>query len=218
MEALLALGIMFFLVAAIAGGIAGLVSRFGQARPYSPRPPVLSLKSSPPPIPIGASAWEPPKADPLPYSAKKYFFSAAERSFYEILKRLVSAEQTVFAKVRLADLVYVSKGASSWQSHFNRINRKHIDFVLCDRNLAPIVAIELDDSSHDEKDREARDAFVDQVLASAAFPVVHIRVKRAYAIDELQTQLHPYLPAKAPAQVAHPDERYMPPKGWRPAV
>src|ERR1043166_5256082 len=44
----------------------------------------------------------------LPYARKKYFFSAAERSFYEILRRLVPGH-TVFAKVRLADLVNVKK-------------------------------------------------------------------------------------------------------------
>jgi hypothetical protein len=206
MEALVALGIVIFLLAAIAGGIAGLVQRFARSNPNSSPPPII------------APDWQPPKADPLPYAAKKYFFSAAERSFYEILKRLVSAEHTVFAKVRLADLVHVSKGTTSWRSHFNRINRKHIDFLLCDRNLTPVVAIELDDASHDDEEREARDEFVDQVLASAALPIVHIRARHAYAIDQLRVELHSYLPAKAPSEVPHPDERYMPPKGWRPAV
>jgi very-short-patch-repair endonuclease len=206
MEALVALGIIIFLLAAIVGGIAGLVQRFARSNPASSPPPIM------------APDWQPPKADPLPYSAKKYLFSAAERSFYEVLKRLVSAEHTLFAKVRLADLVHVSKGAGSRQSHFNRIDRKHIDFLLCDRNLAPVVAIELDDSSHDDEDRAARDEFVDQVLVSAGLPVVHIRAKRAYAIDQLRAELRPYIPAKAPAEVPHPDDRYMPPKGWRPAV
>ena len=205
MEALVALGILIFLVVAVAGGIAGLAKQFGRSNP-NVSPPTIDPN------------WQPPKADPLPYSAKRYFFSAAERSFYEILKRLVSAEQTVFAKVRLADLVYVSKGAGSWQSHFNRISRKHIDFLLCDRNLAPVVAIELDDCSHDGEEREARDEFVDQVLESAGLPIVHIRAKRTYAVDQLRAELRPYLPAKARAEVPHPDERYMPPKGWRPAV
>jgi Protein of unknown function (DUF2726) len=209
MESVVALGIGIFFfaaIAAIAAGVVALIVRFSRASPRTSPPPVIAMD------------WEPPKADPLPYSAKKYFFSAAERSFYEILKRLASGDQTVFAKVRLADLVYVSKGAGSWQSHFNRINRKHIDFVLCDRNLAPVVAIELDDASHDEEQREVRDEFVDQVLASAALPIVHVRARRAYVIDQLREELRPYLPAKAPAEVPHPDERYMPPKGWRPAI
>jgi len=205
MEALVALGILIFLFAAFAGGIAGLVKWFARSNPASSPPPIM------------APGWQPPKADPLPYSATKYFFSAAERSFYEVLRRL-APDHTVFAKVRLADLVYVTKGTGNWQSHLNRINRKHVDFVLCNRDLAPVVTIELDDSSHDREEREARDEFVDQVLASAGLAIVHIRAKRSYVLDELRAELRPYLPAKAPAEVPHADERYMPPKGWRPAV
>jgi hypothetical protein len=200
--------ILLFIGAAVLGGIVGLATRFLRSDSNSPR-------RAPPRI---APDWHPPKSDPLPYSANKYFFSAAERSFYEIIKRLVPAEHTLFAKVRLADLVHVSKASGSWQAHFNRINRKHVDFVLCNRDLAPLVAIELDDSSHDGEQREARDIFVDQVLAAAALPIVHIRAKRAYAIDELRVALHPFLPARSPAEVSHPDSKYMPPKGWRPAV
>ena len=106
-ETLFGLGIFLFICVAIVGGIAGLIARFGRPGANSSLPPIIALN------------WEPPKADSLPYSMKKYFFSAAERSFYEILKRLVPAEHTVFAKVRLADLVYVSKGAGNRQSHFN---------------------------------------------------------------------------------------------------
>src|SRR4051812_7248029 len=119
----------------------------------------------------------------LPYAKTKYFFSAAERSFYEILRRLVP-DHTVFAKVRLADLVHVRKGTSAWQSHFNRIDRKHLDFVLCDNDLAPVMAIELDDRSHDDEDREARDRFVDQVLGSVSLPIVRVRAKHAYRLEE----------------------------------
>ena len=204
-EALLGLVVVIFFFVAIAGGIAGLMLRFKGSAPISARPPII------------APDWQPPKADPLPYSKKRYFFSAAERSFYEVLRRL-APDHTLFAKVRLADLVYVSKGTDSWQAHFNRINRKHVDFVLCNRDLAPVVAIELDDSSHDEEEREARDEFVDQVLASAALPIVHIRAKRAYALDDIRAALRSYLPVRSAADIPNPDEQYMPPKSWRPAV
>jgi very-short-patch-repair endonuclease len=206
MAILLTLGIVILFFAAIAGGIAGLIVRLTRAGPSSARPAVVLPNS------------EPPKADRLPYLKRKYFFSNAERSFYEVLRRLAPAEYTVFAKVRLADLVFVSKGAGSRQSHFNRINRKHIDFLLCNRDLAPVVAIELDDASHDEEDREERDEFVDSVLRSAGLPIVHIRARRGYALDDIRAALHPFLPARAPVDVPHPDERYMPPQGWRPAV
>jgi Protein of unknown function (DUF2726) len=201
MTSLIAFAVLIGFIAALGKGLQILVS---SSRISAQKPP-------------SAATWQTPKTDDLPYSRKKYFFSAAERSFYEVLRRL-TPEYTLFAKVRLADLVHVSKGTGSWQSHFNRINRKHVDFVLCNPDLAPVVAIELDDSSHEADEREARDEFVDQVLAAAALPIVHIRARRAYAPDDLRAALHPFLPARSPSEVPHPDERYMPPKGWRPAV
>ncbi len=158
-------------------------------------------------------------ADRLPYAKRNYFFSAAERSFYEVLRRLLP-DHTVFAKVRLVDVVRVTKESSSWRSDLNRIDRKHLDFVLCDVDLAPVLAIELDDSSHDQIERAERDEFVDQVPAAAKFPIVHIRAQRGYQLDQLREILAPYVTvrAQAPAEVAEMNGRYAPPVGWRPAT
>ena len=177
MASLIGFLIFILVCAAILGGIVGLVSRL--QRPRQPR--------------IDAN-WQPPKADRLPYSKKKYFFSAAERSFYEILKRLAPADHTVFAKVRLADVVYVNKETSERQSHFNRISGKHVDFLICNKDLAPVLAIELDDASHGQEDRQSRDYFVDQALAAAALPVLRVQARRGYVIDEVREMLRPYLP------------------------
>ena len=134
-----------------------------------------------------------PRAEPrgFPYSRRNCLFSAAELSFFEILQRL-TPEHTVFAKVRLAELVYV-KGTVSRQTHLSRIDRKHIDFVVCDKNLAPVVAIELDEASHQQRDSRARDEFVDEVLAAAALPVIHVRARHEYVMDEIHRLLLPYL-------------------------
>jgi hypothetical protein len=128
----------------------------------------------------------------FPFAKRKYFFSAAERSFYEVLRRLVP-EHVVFAKVGLGELVYVTKKGSEWRSHQNRIDRKHLDFVICNADLAPVVAIELDDSSHQKQRRIDRDAFVDQVLAAAGIPIVHVAAQRGYRLDELRQMLLPHL-------------------------
>ena len=177
MASLIGFLIFILVCAAILGGIVGLVSRL--QRPRQPK---------------FAADWQPPTADLLPYSKQKYFFSAAERSFYEILKRLAPAEHTVFAKVRLADVVHVNGGAPGWQSHFNRISGKHVDFLLCNNDLAPVLAIELDDKSHGQEDRQSRDYFVDQALAAAALPVLRVQARRGYVIDEVREMLRPYLP------------------------
>jgi hypothetical protein len=56
-------------------------------------------------------------------------------------------------------------------------------------DLAPLVGIELDDRSHEAEDRQARDAFVDRVFASASLPLLHVPVQKGYDLAELKAKL-----------------------------
>ncbi|XOF35195.1 MAG: DUF2726 domain-containing protein [Candidatus Electrothrix sp. YB6] len=127
-----------------------------------------------------------PAKKKLPYARKDYLFSRAERSFFGVLQQAVGSELLIFAKIRLADLLYIKKGTENRQSFFNRIQSKHIDFVLCEPGpIRPVLAIELDDSSHDRKSRQARDAFVDDALAAAGLPILRVRARASYSPDKL---------------------------------
>jgi len=76
------------------------------------------------------------------------------------------------------------------QAAFNRIDRKHLDFLLCDpTTLRPMVAIELDDASHARRDRVDRDAFVDKVLDVVGLPLVRIRAQMDYDPRELEARI-----------------------------
>lgn len=128
----------------------------------------------------------------LSFVARPELFSAAERSFYGVLKQALGGEYRIFGKVRLGDLVEPAKGLTKSQSTTarNRLNQKHVDFVLCrPATLAVVAVIELDDATHGRKDRSDRDDFVDKALASACLPVVHVPARKAYALPEVQAAL-----------------------------
>ncbi len=130
---------------------------------------------------------EAPAQKQLPYARKDYLLSRAERSFFGVLQQVVGSELLIFAKVRLGDLLYIKKGADNRQSFFNRIQSKHVDFVLCEPGaVRPVLVIELDDSSHDKASRQARDAFVDDALAAADLPILRVRAKASYSPGELE--------------------------------
>lgn len=163
----------FIILAVLVAGGAALLSARGP----------LSWRAKPPPPPEG-----------LPYVSRGELFSNAERSFYEVLRRAVGAEHCIFAKVRLADLLTVPKGTLAWQAHFNRIQSKHIDFIVCDvACLSPRVALELDDSSHAAPERRERDAFVDRALARAGLPLIRVPARQGYAAPALRDALSAYL-------------------------
>jgi hypothetical protein len=112
--------------------------------------------------------------------------TAAERSFYGVLLKAVDGETLVFAKVRLADLLWLPRGTRDRQAHQNRIIAKHLDFVLCSRDsLAPRLAIELDDSSHSRASRRERDSFVEAALGAAGLPLLRVPVRRGYSPHDL---------------------------------
>jgi hypothetical protein len=131
---------------------------------------------------------EPRPTGLVPFPRRTVLFSRAERSLYQMLRTLVP-DHMIFVKVKLADLACI-RSHSFWD-HFNPINRKHIDFVVCDQTLAPVVAIELHGLG-------ASAEAVKSVLAQASLPLVQVPEKRGYAFAELRQLLSPYLRVAAP--------------------
>jgi hypothetical protein len=127
----------------------------------------------------------PDEPEILPYFLRDDFISPAEASFYHVLQNLVQGKQIIFPKVGLGGLFYVSQPDKNF-AFINKINRKHVDFLLCDPNtLKPTLAIELDDSSHSRPSRASRDDFVDEVFATANLPLVRIPAQMTYNTQEL---------------------------------
>lgn len=126
---------------------------------------------------------------PLPIDGayqKRWMFTYNEKDAYSKLKPI--AEElgyTVFAKVRLLDLLEPTKGNPKYKTYFYKIQSKHVDFVLCDEKLVARYIIELDDRSHDTEPRKKRDEFVDSVLTSVGYKILHVRT----ITDDIKMQL-----------------------------
>ncbi len=130
--------------------------------------------------------WLAARARRLPYRRVDSLLTEAERSFYGVLVRVVDGDLAVFPKVRLADLLWLPERARDRRAHLNRVTSKHVDFVLCERRtLAPLLAIELDDSSHRARERRRRDSFLDGALRAAGLPLLRVAARRRYPPGEL---------------------------------
>ncbi|WP_313757594.1 DUF2726 domain-containing protein [Tissierella sp.] len=129
--------------------------------------------------------------DIYPYEKKKYLLSVAEKNFYDVLSLVIKdTEYYICPKVRLADIIVVGK-TDKRQSYFNKIQSKHIDFLLCDKDsLVPLLAIELDDSSHLKDDRISRDDFVNKALESAELDLIRFKVQQTYTVTEIKDKLN----------------------------
>jgi len=130
-----------------------------------------------------------------PYFVRDDFLSPAEHNFYFVLKSVIADSALICPKASLGDLFYArSSDAREFRIYRNKIDRKHVDYLLCDpKTLKPLLGIELDDKSHQRGDRQARDEFVDNVFKTASLPLVRVPVKHSYATKELDAIMSPYL-------------------------
>lgn len=117
---------------------------------------------------------------------KRYLLTKNEWHQFQKLKYFASNKGYIICpKVRLLDIIQPRKDAPKYKSLLYKIQAKHVDFLICDTNLKIKAIIEIDDNSHDMQDRKERDEFVDSVLKSVGYKVIHTR----YITDETLIQI-----------------------------
>jgi hypothetical protein len=120
------------------------------------------------------------RARRLPYFSREFLLTQGEAAFYQVLRKAVPEGLSLCFKVRLCDLIDCAPDARQ-KGFWSKIAQKHIDFVLVEAaDTAIRLAIELDDRSHDRKDRRDRDAFVDGALAVAGIPILRVPAAAEY--------------------------------------
>ncbi len=126
---------------------------------------------------------------PLPIEGaykKRWLLTFNEKDAYRKLQACAKdVGYTVFSKVRLLDLLEPVSG-ENYRSYFYKVQAKHVDFVLLDEKLVARCIIELDDGSHDAKDRKERDAFVDAVVTSVGYKIIHTRAVTEDTISQIK--------------------------------
>lgn len=131
-----------------------------------------------------------PISDEYEYKRKKFFMSAPEHDFFDLLYRAVGDKYRIFAQVHLPTLIDHKIAGQDWRGAFRHIDEKSVDFVLRDKSyITPLLAIELDDSTHEHEDRQERDSIVENILSRAGLPLLRIRKGNGYDITRLTTEI-----------------------------
>lgn len=109
------------------------------------------------------------------YKRKPFFLSRAEHECHDALVQAVGGDYLIFAQVHLPTIVDHKVTGQNWRGAFSHINGKSVDFVLCDRSyIAPKLAIELDDQTHERSDRQDRDQEVERILKASGVPLLRL--------------------------------------------
>jgi hypothetical protein len=115
----------------------------------------------------------------FPYR-RKSLLSPAELAFYNVLKEAVEDRFVILLKVGVRDLCEITHRELN-QAAFNRVATKQVNFVLCDQTtLHPVVAIELDDSTHLHRDHAERDVFINELFRVIGVALIRHRVQTTY--------------------------------------
>ncbi|MEX2515139.1 MAG: DUF2726 domain-containing protein [Candidatus Paceibacterota bacterium] len=124
------------------------------------------------------------------YQRKKYFMTRAEHDFYDVLQDAVADDYVIFPQVHLSTIIDHKVKGQNWQGALAHIDRKSVDFVLCDKDyLSPRLVIELDDKSHSRKDRIARDEEVERILDEVGLPLLRIENHGSFDVASISESI-----------------------------
>lgn len=125
------------------------------------------------------------------YGSKDYLMTRAENDLFDILKELFQDKYQIFPQVHLSSLLDEKKvKGQNWKAAFRHINGKSVDFVVCDKTYArPLLAIELDDFSHDAEERRSRDVEVERIFENANMPLLRLRDYKTMSREAIATQI-----------------------------
>lgn len=124
------------------------------------------------------------------YRRKQFFMTRAEHEFYKTLLEAVGQDYFVFAQVHLPTILDHTVRGQNWHAALAHINRKSVDFVICDKAyISPKLAIELDDRSHERPDRQERDQKVEKILENAGVPLLRLKNRASFNPNELKEEV-----------------------------
>jgi Protein of unknown function (DUF2726) len=120
----------------------------------------------------------------LPYRLREQFMSTPELALLRTLREMVGTRYIICPKVALNDVFYIVRPNENVH-FFNKIFRKHVDFLLCDPNsLRPVIGVELVKPVARNETRDA-DQFMENLFLSAGLPLVHVPSSERYAQQDV---------------------------------
>ena len=102
------------------------------------------------------------------YLKKDFVMNKSKSAFFFELGRQLPKGYYIFPKMQIADMIDATDGYGL-KYRKNKILPKHIDFLICNSYLNPVLGIELNGSSHSRQDRIERDELVNDIFRVAGY-------------------------------------------------
>ena len=107
------------------------------------------------------------------YQKKQFLCSKSEIRLFKYLTQILPRDYYIHCQTSLISLLKPADFRSA-----RMIWAKRVDYVITDRDCEILLVIELDDRSHERKDRKKRDKFVNKILKDK-HPLLRITTEQA---------------------------------------
>ncbi len=122
------------------------------------------------------------------YIKKDYVMTQTELIFYRELKKVTDKlELSIFPQVNLERIINVKDNNKVDR---NKIKSRSIDYTIVNnKNCKIICCIELDDYTHNYKNRIERDNFVNGLFNTVGIKLHRVKVNNTYNLEEIENKL-----------------------------
>lgn len=123
------------------------------------------------------------------FQVREQFLDSQCQAAYKAIVEAGDGKILVFPKVHLVDFLFVHDGTSQINDAV-RMDRKNVDFLLCDaETMQPRAVVELFSSDRKRGYKSCQDPFVSRALNSSGLASFRIEARDSYPIDELRERL-----------------------------
>ena len=127
----------------------------------------------------------------LPYKKKEFLLNISERKFFEAISEKLPSKYVIYPQIVLSAIIKTECSKRNFWFYQNKINKKIIDFVICEKRYnQPILAIEYDGPTHERYDRRKRDDFVNKALESAEIKIIHVKHSKNLNYDKVMADIN----------------------------
>ncbi|MDR3158402.1 MAG: DUF2726 domain-containing protein [Zoogloeaceae bacterium] len=124
--------------------------------------------------------------DQYQYAPKRVMTDAEQILYYRLLEAL--PEYPILAQVQMSSFLYDKQKKSGW-SALNQIRMKSVDFLVIRKDAYVVAVIELQDSTHERKDRQKNDEFKRNALKSAGIRLIEFHARELPSTEEIRAAI-----------------------------
>ena len=120
-----------------------------------------------------------PETQRLPFRLRESFLSVTEMALLRVLREMLGPRYAICPKVALEDIFNLVRPNENVH-FFNRIFRKHVDFLLCDpETMKPAFGVEMVRLAIRNEVRKSDD-FLEELFITAGIPLVRVPTSDHY--------------------------------------